>query len=200
MRARGRLLAALALVGVCLLASALPALAHSRPVRFDPAPGAILDAPPARIQGWFSTDIRRADDSFIRVLDGSGQRVDSGDVTLSTNRRQMSVSLRAGLGPGRYLVHWSTLDDGDGDTFAGCYAFFVGNAAAESAISGGDPLDGGSLCPAVAETGEDENADMSATDEGEDDGSDVPIWGLVVGIVAGVVVGGVGGRFLATRS
>ncbi len=61
------ILAALAVFGSVILAGSVAA--HSRPVRFDPAPGAVLDAAPAAITGWFTSDIRRAEESFIEVLD-----------------------------------------------------------------------------------------------------------------------------------
>src|SRR3990172_11211306 len=109
------------------------ALAHSRPVSFSPAPGAVLEAAPAKVEGWFTSDIKRADESFIRVMDANGARVDAGQTSLSPDRRQMGVTLAGGLGPGRYLVHWSTHDDADGEVFAGCHAFFFGQAAATAA-------------------------------------------------------------------
>jgi methionine-rich copper-binding protein CopC len=183
---------------VLLIVQALPpfagtALAHARPVRFDPAPGAVLAAAPASIQGWFSSEIRRVPDSFLHVLDTSGQRIDVGETQLSTDRRQMTVALRPGLAPGRYLVNWSANDDADGHTLAGCYVFFVGEAAAQNAISAGDPLDGGSRCPAVVEE-EDEGVESSQPPE--DDSGGVPVWALAVGVIGGVVVGGIGGRLL----
>jgi methionine-rich copper-binding protein CopC len=186
-----------------LIVQALPpfagtALAHSRPVRFDPAPGAILTAAPANVQGWFSSEIRRVPDSFLHILDGSGQRVDMGETQLSSDRRQMSVALRSGLPPGRYLVNWSANDDADGHTLAGCYVFFVGEAAAAASVSAGEPLDGGSRCPSVIAEEDEEAADgveSSHTEEGESGG--VPVWVLAVGVIGGIVVGGVGGRVLA---
>ena len=125
-------------------------LAHSRPIRFAPAPGAVLEAAPARIDGWFTSDLRRADESFIRVFDAEGSAVAVGEIELSTDRRQMAVALTGAFGPGRYLVHWSTLDDEDGEVFAGCFTFFVGTEAATAALADGVALDGGADCPAVA--------------------------------------------------
>jgi methionine-rich copper-binding protein CopC len=136
-----------ALALMALMAAAQIATAHSRPVRFDPAPGAVLNSAPTEVSGWFTSDVRRDEHSFIRVLDAGGARVDAGAVALSSDRRQMSVGLSSGLGEGRYLVHWSTFDDEDGEVFEGCYTFFVGQAAAESAVANGDALDGGADCP-----------------------------------------------------
>src|SRR6187397_2439712 len=84
--------------------AATHAYAHSRPLRFDPAPGAILQAAPASVTGFFSSDIRRDPNwSFIQVTDAQGQRVDTGETALSTDRLQMTATLKSGLGPGAYL-------------------------------------------------------------------------------------------------
>jgi hypothetical protein len=125
--------------------------------------------------------------------------VDQGETQLPTNRRQMSVGLQPGLGEGRYIVHWSTLDDTDGDTLAGCYVFFVGQAAADASIQGGEPLDGGSRCPAVADEATPTPGEDGHDAEGESDGDGVPVWTLAIAIVGGVIVGGVGGRYLAAH-
>jgi hypothetical protein len=139
----------LAALGSLFLAGV--AQAHSRPVRFDPAPGAVLAAAPSSVTGWFTSDLRRAEESFIQVLDHDGANVAAGDIQLSEDRRQMSVALESGVGEGRYVVYWSTFDDADGEVFGGCYAFFVGQAAADEAVSNGEALDGGADCPAPAE-------------------------------------------------
>lgn len=130
------------------------ALAHSRPVRFNPAPGAILESAPALVQGWFTSDIRRDDSSFIRVYDSSKKSVDAGLNQLSSDRRSITAPLQPGLLPGAYLVHWSTFDDVDGEVFSGCYLFFVGQAAADAAVRDGKALDGGADCPASSSESE----------------------------------------------
>ena len=46
-------------------------------VRFEPAPGAVLQAAPASVTGYFTSDIRRDPNwSFIQVTDAQGQRVE----------------------------------------------------------------------------------------------------------------------------
>jgi hypothetical protein len=109
------------------------------------------------VTGWFTEDLRRAAESFIQVLDDNGTTVSAGDTNIAADRRQMTVNLQSGLGEGRYIVYWSSLDDGDGDVFSGCYAFFVGQAAADNAVSNSEALDAGADCPAPPET-----ADTSA--------------------------------------
>jgi len=140
------------------------ALAHSRPVRFDPAPGAVLDAAPTTVSGWFTSDLRRAEESFIHVMDANGTDVSNGDSEIATDRRQMSVTLPSGLGEGRYVVYWGTLDDGDGEAFSGCYAFFVGQAAADAAVTNGEALDAAAECPSMGEAAADTATDTMASD------------------------------------
>jgi methionine-rich copper-binding protein CopC len=197
--------------GILALTSGI-VFAHSRPVRFDPPPGAVLQSAPSQVTGWFTADIRRDPNwSFIQVTDAQGNRVDAGEVQLSANRRQMSVALKPGLGEGRYLVTWRTYDDGDGAIFGDCYAFFVGQAAADASIAANTRLDGGGACqridvsakngtpvPGVTATAAPATSDSDTHDTGGAEsgggGSDVPVWGLIIGIAGGLVVGAVGGR------
>jgi methionine-rich copper-binding protein CopC len=197
----------IALAGI--LVFAVGAFAHSRPVRFDPAPGAVLQAAPSKVDGWFTAAIRRDPNwSFIKVTDSQGNHVETGDVTLSSDRLAMSVSLKPGLTAGRYLVTWRTWDDGDGAIFGDCFAFFVGQAAADQATSAKTRLDGGGSCERIdvsAKNGTPVPGSTPATtsaDSGDEDmpssadsgGSKVPWWTLVVGIGGGLLVGAIGGR------
>ncbi len=172
--------------------------AHSRPVRFDPAPGSVLNSAPTAVTGWFNSDLRREDDSFIRVLDAEGNRVDVGDTELDPERRRMSVALASGLSEGRYLVHWSTHDDGDGEVFDACHYFFVGPAAADATLAEDLALDGGAECPA-SQAGVDLDADHDEDSDHDDDGAandadhddsdsdGVPVWTLIVTSAFGVL-------------
>ncbi|HXH22914.1 MAG TPA: copper resistance protein CopC [Dehalococcoidia bacterium] len=212
-------------IGAAALAAAIAVIAivlgfgvagaHSRPVRLEPAPGAVLQSAPAQVQGWFTADLRRDPNwTFIRVTDAQGNRVDTGETVLSANRRQMTATLRSGLGPGRYLVTWRTWDEVDGAIFGDCYYFFVGQAAADQALAENLRLDGGRACeridvsarggtpvpgltPTVAATAAAADGhDEPAEDDGEDGDGGVPVWGLALGIAGGVVVGAVGARVL----
>lgn len=124
--------------------------AHSRPLRFDPAPGSVLAAAPASVTGWFNADLRRDPNwNYIQITDEQKNRVDTGDYVLSADRRQMTVALRPGLPAGRYLVTWRTWDDADGRIFGDCFTFFVGQAAADAAITANYRLDGGADCQRI---------------------------------------------------
>jgi methionine-rich copper-binding protein CopC len=191
--------------------------AHSRPIRLDPPPGAVLESAPSQVTGWFTADLRRDPNwNFIHVTDAEGNRVDTGEAELSANRRQMIVQLRAGLGAGRYVVTWRTWDEADAAIFGDCYTFFVGQAAADQAIAENFRLDGGRNCeridvssrngtPVPGQTPtavateaaggeshtEGEEPEEAASDDG---GGDVPAWSLVAGVLGGLAVGAVGAR------
>lgn len=206
-----RLLAVAALAAAAGLLSLQLAGAHSRPLRFDPPPGAVLQAAPAAVQGWFSSDIRRDPNwSFLQVRDAQGNRVDTGETVLSGDRRHMRVDLRPGLPPGRYLVTWRTFDDSDGEIFGDCYYFFVGQAAADEALRANLRLDGGAACerieynasrgtpvpgqtPAPPASGGGDHEEDTAGNGG------IAPWVLVLGVAGGLAVGLVAGRLIAGR-
>jgi methionine-rich copper-binding protein CopC len=142
------------------------AAAHSRPVRFDPSPGEVLTSSPDTVTGWFTSDIRRVEESFIRVIGPDGANAASEEVDLSEDRRQMSVAIDDSLAVGRYVVHWSTFDDADGEVFSDCYAFFVGQAAADDALEHGHALDTAADCPAETASG---SGDATDDDHAHDD-------------------------------
>ncbi|HEU4760244.1 MAG TPA: copper resistance protein CopC [Dehalococcoidia bacterium] len=139
------------------VAAVTGALGHAAPERFQPSPGQVLDSPPARVEGWFTQDIRRqADKSFLWVYrvqpDGSlGDRVDAGETAIDDNdRRHMSVDVRPGLGAGEYAVAWQTLSDEDDEADGACYRFFVGEEAAAGSHGMRSRLDVAGECPTAA--------------------------------------------------
>jgi methionine-rich copper-binding protein CopC len=190
------------------------ASAHSRPIRFDPAPGAILTSAPATVTGWFNNELRRdANWTFIHVADAQGNRVDTGDTQLSNDRLTQTATLKSGLGEGAYTVTWRTYDDVDGAVFGDCFTFFVGQAAADQAVANKTRLDGGRDCQRIdmeakdatpvaggtpqAGSGDDEGGAATAGDDSDSDG--IPTWGLALGVIAGLVIGGAGIHFVEKR-
>ena len=213
-----------ALVALALLAGTVGALltaglasAHSRPIRFDPAPGTVLTAAPAKIDGWFTSDIRRDPNwSFIHVADAQGNRVDTGDSALSTDRRQMTATLKSGLNAGAYTVTWRTYDDGDSAIFGDCFIFFVGQAAADAAVAAKARLDGGGACqridisakngtpvpgttPVAASSVDDDTPSAAAHSDSGSSTTGKLILGLVIGALGGVALGGISGRIIGSR-
>jgi methionine-rich copper-binding protein CopC len=206
------LVAALVAVGLTLLMAQL-VLAHSRPIRFDPAPGAVLNAPPAQVKGWFTSDLRRDPNwTFLRVTGPDGQRVDAGDIQLSADRRQMTVNLQPNLPQGRYVVTWRAWDDADGHILGDCFTFFVGQEAASQAITDRARLDGGGQCeradieaahatpaPGAPLTGAGHNGGGDPQTEAQDSDG-VPVWLVILGLAGGLSVGLVAGRLIGSKA
>lgn len=123
---------ALALVGTVALAavSQLGApgttQAHALLVRSDPAENAELRVSPDQVIGFFSEPLDERLSS-LEVLDGTGERVDSGETTFGPEPERMSIGLPEELAPGFYTVVWETLSTVDGHLFKGSYPFTVLN-------------------------------------------------------------------------
>lgn len=196
--------------------------AHNRPVLFDPAPAAVLDQAPSKVTAWFAGPVRRDPNwTYLRVFDAEGNRVDTDEVTISDDRRQMSVGLQPDLPPGGYMVTWRNWDDEDGFILGDCYRFYIGQDAADAAIAEGTRLFGGEGCEAIGVSGTDgtptpeeltptpaPDPDAAATgstgpdsssEDGEDDGGGVPAWTLALAAVGGLVIGGAGVKLLSPR-
>lgn len=135
--------------GLLALAAVTAALGHAAPERFDPAPGAVLQAAPERVDGWFTQDVRRQEGaSFIQVFDADAVQVDDGAPVIDdSDRRHAYVNLTPGLGEGRYMVAWQTLSDEDDELDGGCFWFFVGQAAADEAHQEGLRINAPEDCP-----------------------------------------------------
>ena len=216
------LFGAVAAIFTALVATQI-ASAHSRPLRFDPSPGQVLQAAPAQVQGWFGSEIRRDPNwSFIHVTDSQGNRVDTGDTALSSDRLQQTATLKSGLAPGMYTVTWRTFDDGDQEIFGDCYVFFVGQSAADAAVANKTRLDAGSKCDrieisakngtptpqqvAAAATASvmqsaDEDSAKSESSSSDSGGSSTGklVLGLVIGAVAGIAIGGIGMKLIGSK-
>lgn len=188
-------------------------LAHSRPIRFDPPPGAVLQAAPTQVSGWFTNPLRRDPDwNFLRVTNADGARVDTGEPILSQDRRQMTVNLQPNLPNGRYTVAWHAWDDNDGHILGDCYTFYIGQAAAEQGVMDRVRLDGGGNCvrtdisahagtpvPGVTPTANGHGAVAGETHADDDASNGVAVWVLMLGVAGGLFVGLIGGRLISTR-
>jgi len=117
------LLAALVAASVLILMGGA-ASAHANYVKSNPASDARLTKAPAEVRVTFSEtpDARGSD---LAVLDVSGNRVDTRDVTLvSDDANTLRVSLGA-IGDGGYLVAWTVLSAVDGHVTKGSFAFAI---------------------------------------------------------------------------
>ncbi|HUY79271.1 MAG TPA: copper resistance protein CopC [Ktedonobacterales bacterium] len=97
---------------------------HALPVREIPAADAILQAPPTRVQMWFSEDLNPLTSRLV-VIDTTNHEVDLGDSQVSaTNTREMTVSLPL-IHAGTYVVVWRTQSADDGHVVSGSYIFRI---------------------------------------------------------------------------
>lgn len=144
LRARALLLTALA----ALLASAGGAFAHAIMERTEPAAGAVLDAPPARVQVWFSEPVE-AEFVPVTVRDAQGRRADAGNAgVVAGNPRAVAADLSPDLPAGFYSVTYRVVSM-DGHPVEGAFGFSVG-AAAQAPAPAAAPAGTGGGAVAVA--------------------------------------------------
>ena len=117
------------LLSVCVLAlwmtTAAPASGHSVMERSDPAPSAVLDAPPRRVMLRFSEPV---DPVFatVTVRDEAGRGV-AGATGVSADGRIVSVPL-VDIPRGVLTIRWRVLSALDGHTTTGFFVVSVGRA------------------------------------------------------------------------
>ncbi len=105
--------------------SASDAEAHATLVRSDPPVNARLTESPATVTAFYSESLDSRLSS-MKVFDGAGARVDSGEVTFGPDPAQMSVAVEK-LEPAYYAVQWETLSSIDGHLLKGSIPFTILN-------------------------------------------------------------------------
>ncbi len=113
----------------------LSAAADPLPVRLSPAPGEVVTALPATVDGWFSeglhADLRL---TSIQVYElqagGASRRVDLGRPGVDLNDpTHISAEIEKSGRLGVFYVLWKATSVRDGKSTAFCSVFFVGNDA-----------------------------------------------------------------------
>lgn len=127
-RALFRFAAALLLV----LGAPLVASAHATLVESDPADGDRLDTGPGEVTLLFSEPID-VPVAAIRVYDGAGERVDSGDSAPGPSAEMVRVTLPGSVSAGTYVVTWGVVSL-DGHPIRGAFTFQIGEGE-----TGADP-------------------------------------------------------------
>jgi methionine-rich copper-binding protein CopC len=189
------------LTAATLLIPAGRAFAHAAYDHSTPAKDEVVPAPPAQIDAYFKQDIfRQAGTYYLRVFsDDNTTQVSEGDGTIDDNdRRHMFVALPAGLANGRYIVHWATLSDEDGEEDSGMYCFYIGvepTPAQQAECASFEPTPVptiGAATQATSAATANPTATLAPGDTNDDDGDSNTgvIIGVVIAIVAVVVVGG----------
>ena len=122
-----RLLRALPLLLLLLLAVAARAAGHSLLVRSRPGRGATVARAPERVQLWFSERIEPAY-ATLSVRSHAGTQVDAGDAAVDPGDPTLLSVTTPTLGPGRYTARFRVLSV-DGHVVESSFAFTVKAAA-----------------------------------------------------------------------
>lgn len=113
-------------VGLALLL-ALPATAqaHALLIRSQPNQGAVVPREPPVIHLWFSEALNASLSKAI-VWNARRQVVDLGDDRV-TGKYELTISLRAHLPDGTYLVIWTSVSAQDGHVLKSAFLFSIGH-------------------------------------------------------------------------
>jgi methionine-rich copper-binding protein CopC len=115
-------------------ALATAAFAHASYVSSIPNANSTVSRVPSTLVAKFAESIVPSTAS-LTITGPNGARADQGDGHVDLNdpsRQTMRVSLKSGLGPGTYTVHWHTVSGDDGDPDSGTFVFTVAQPAAPS--------------------------------------------------------------------
>jgi putative copper export protein/methionine-rich copper-binding protein CopC len=147
----GRVLPAVVLAGLWLVAAGMPAGAHALLRDSDPAAGSSLDRAPRRVVLSF-TERPEEGLSTIQVLDTGGRQVQRGQAApVQGAPLQLAVGL-GDLADGTYTVSWRAVSRDDGHLSAGSFAFGVGVPAPGASPQAQAAPQGASPSPSPAAT------------------------------------------------
>jgi methionine-rich copper-binding protein CopC len=127
------------LVGSLLMVGT--AFAHAAYLRSEPGAGAIIAAPPTRVDIWFEQELfRRQGENTIQVTGPEGTTVSIGETMLDDDdRKHLWIDLQPGLPPGEYQVAWKNLSLEDGHPTDGTFSFMLDPQAAVTSTPMADP-------------------------------------------------------------
>jgi copper transport protein len=120
---------ALVATALCALVATQGAAAHANVRSTSPPNEAVVQRTPARVVVRFDEAIETSLGS-VRVLDASGRRVDSGDITRPT-ASSVAVAIGRTLPRGSYTVAWRVIS-ADTHPVHGAFVFSVGAASADA--------------------------------------------------------------------
>jgi methionine-rich copper-binding protein CopC len=204
------------LFAVALALPATAAWAHADYDRSTPNKDEVVQTPPMRIDAFFTQEIVREEGTFSLIVfdETETTQVSTGTGELDdADRTHMFAEFPIALGPGKYVVRWSTLSADDRDADSGGFCFFVqvdptqDQQLACSALEVSQPTEApatGAEATATSPAGGETPAatpQATAGDESDDDGGTST--GVVIGaIIAAIAVAAViaaGGWYLMRR-
>jgi copper transport protein len=121
---RARTLLLVCVVAIAMTVPATPAAAHAVLEGTSPARGVTVKREPKLIFFTFSEGV---EGSFgaVRVFDGSGKRVDSGDVLRPRGQKSIGIGLEKGLRDGSYTATFRVIS-ADSHPVSGGFVFSIG--------------------------------------------------------------------------
>ena len=128
----------LLLVGLfgALLFTAPAASAHATVVASDPVDGSRLQTPPTTVSVTFDQAVTLNSEGYLRVVDQSGRRVDSGQPNHPNGvGAKIEVAVKSGVPDGTYTASFRIIS-ADGHPVAGAIRFVIGNGALAAAAGG----------------------------------------------------------------
>jgi copper transport protein len=130
-----------AVFGLVLLA-APPAWAHATVVGSDPVDGSRLKTAPTHVTITFDQAVTLNAEGYLRVLDQSGRRVDSGQPSHPNGiGSKIAVAVKSGLGDGTYTASFRVIS-ADGHPVAGAIRFVVGSGSLVAGTAPSSTVDG----------------------------------------------------------
>jgi methionine-rich copper-binding protein CopC len=116
-----------AAVAAAMFLAASPVFAHARYKSSTPGTGEVLAASPGLVEITFTEQIQKVSGAYsIEVTRDRGAAVTAGPAVVNENdRTKMSVPIKPGLAPGRYVVNWTNVSDDDGDPANGGFSFYI---------------------------------------------------------------------------
>ncbi|MER8183418.1 FixH family protein [Kitasatospora sp. NPDC094015] len=138
---RRALAVVLGIVAALLIGGAGTASAHATLVNTDPAQNSVVPTAPSAVTLTFSEGVSLSADS-VRVLDPTGQAVDSGDPAHPDGKADAArVGLKSGLANGTYTVAWRAVSE-DSHPVGGAFTFSIGapsdTSVSASSVQGAD--------------------------------------------------------------
>ncbi len=156
--------------------------AHAELDRAVPAPDAVVDQIPDRIELWFTQEL--AEGSTATVAGPDGQRVDNDDAAIDLfdpDRSLLVLSMPAELPPGEYTVEWTSVSGEDDDTDTGSFVFTLSPAATPIASPQASPAV--SASPSVEPTAT--LVPLTPLEEGEASTPDTRAFVIAIAVGAG---------------
>ncbi len=146
---RRAVLVAVIVTAFTLFGSVRTASAHAVLESSSPSDQAVLDTPPSMVTLTFDENVSFTP-AGVRVYDGTGKRVDLGNVKYGATRRSVTVGVRSDTADGSFVVSWKLLS-ADTHPIHGGIIYSVG---APSYVPGLDHLVAGGDDPAWVVAGQ----------------------------------------------